>query len=412
MLKRHSPTTANTDFHDFLGELEEAGATQKEGQTDWLDNLANSAEGEDKSRAFSIQRAGDAREKIRFRKSSDGGTGVRIWAGRSVDSPVKIEHDFTTPGTAGRLGCPFAASAFGIDGRGRSRGVSTPGSSRSKGSIGRRSKRASFHDPIRAEACAFAQKPPDPSLQGSQPLCPIRFMDQHSPEEVAKYFENHKHELPRSHQFCVTRFQENEDSLRNLDSKYANVVSMVKELGKVHQPIFPQAEDVAVEDAEEEPHNPDSKVESWAKDVQNSDADEADEKKTAPREQRFDRPLSDIRVGESPSRPWGIRLPADYEDHGDAKSKKSDRTASPFEPEAQESRAIPLACPFSGAPVMDPAPPQEPPSTKPPETPDEPSKDPHPKPLETPRIVFNGPVFFGYGPDQVMTFMNQFGQSL
>jgi hypothetical protein len=339
---------------------------------------------------------------------------VRIWAGRSVDPPAKLEHDFTTPGTAGRLGCPFAASAFGTNGRARSRGVSTPRSSTSKGSIGRRSKRPSFHDPIRAEICAFAQKLPDPSLQGSHPLCPIRFLDQHSPEAVAKYFENHKHELPRSHQFCVSRFQENEDARRNLDSKYANVACMVKELGKVHQPIFPQTEDIAVDDAEEEPHNPDSKVESWAKHVQKSEADEVDHK-TEAREQRFDRPLSDIRVGESPSRPWGIRVPADYQDNGDAKSKKSDRTASPFEPETQENRDTPLESPFPGVPLTDPHPdvepeePQktlkEPPGGKGPTTPSVP-------PTEPPRIVFNGPVFFGYAPDQVMAFMNQFGQKL
>jgi hypothetical protein len=336
---------------------------------------------------------------------------VRIWAGRSVDSP-RLEHDFTTPGTAGRLGCPFATSAFGINGRTR-RGVTTPKSSTSKGSIGRRSKRPSFHDPIRAELCGFAQKLPDPSLEESQPLCPIRFLDQHSPEEVAKYFENHKHELPRSHQFCVSRFQENADALKNLDSKYDDVVCMVKELGKVHQPIFPQAEDIAVEDAEEEPHRPDSKVESWVKDVEDGEGDDVDENAET-REQRFDRPMSDIRVGESPSRPWGIRVPAEFEDNGDARSKKSDRTASPFEPEAEENRDPPLECPFPGAPLMDPHPLDvecEEPQKVPKEPPARAATAPTPPSGEPPRIVFNGPVFFGYAPDQIMTFMNQFGQS-
>jgi hypothetical protein len=335
-----------------------------------------------------------------------------------VDHTVNFERDFTTPGPAGRLGCPFATPTMGMNGRTHSnRGVSTPKSSTSRGSIGRRSKRPSFHDPIRAETCDLAQKLADTSVQESQPLCPIRFMDQHSPEDVAKYFENHKHELPRSHQFCVSRFQENEDVLRSLDSKYANVVSMVKELVKVHQPIFPQTEDVAVEDAEEEP-NPDSKVESWAKDVQNSEeGDEAVNETAEARTQRFDRPLSDIRVGESPSRPWGITVPV--EDNGDAISKKSDRTASPFEPEGQETRdpGPGLACPFSGAPAMDPHPDMDIEGKEPQKTPKGPSArampaSPKSRPgAEQPRIVFNGPVFFGYAPDQVASFMNQFGQA-
>ena len=55
-------------------------------------------------------------------------------------------------------------------------------------------------------------------------VCPIRFLDQHSPEEVATYFEKHKHELPRSHEVCVRRYQKNEEQIRKLDAKYGSPV--------------------------------------------------------------------------------------------------------------------------------------------------------------------------------------------
>jgi len=63
-------------------------------------------------------------------------------------------------------------------------------------------------------------------------------MDQHSPEEIAKYFENHKHEIPRSHAICVNRFQRNGESMRQIDEKYGNLVNMIQGLGQKHKPCY------------------------------------------------------------------------------------------------------------------------------------------------------------------------------
>jgi len=315
-----------------------------------------------------------------------------------------------------------------------SRGATTPRSSISKVSLGRRSKRPSFHDPIRAEVCGNVGPSTEPSIEGSLPLCPIRFLDKHSPEEVAQYFEQHKHQLPRSHEFCVKRFQENEQALASLDSKYANIVSMVKELGKVHEPMLPAPDDIAIEDEDDMP-NSTSKVERWAQDVSGSneaiDAN-ADGPIDDDRQSHFDRDrsLKDIRVGESPSRPWGIQVPADFDGTGDAKSKRSDPTASPIElptsgPNAQAPP--PMACPFSGKLAANENPhhstnlPKDHSRNPPEPMKEDPSPRPHPNvdladenprfPPSATKLVFNGPVFFGYSFDQAMAMMKQSGFS-
>jgi hypothetical protein len=431
-LKRLSPSNASKDFHTFLGELDEAGATQQQREVDWLETLTRSDDEDRRTRAYNIQRAGDAREKIRYReKSIDDEMGVKIWKGSSQDRNERdnIERDFTTSGTPGRLGCPFAGGRQASLSNGY-RGVSTPRSSISRGSlVGRRSKRPSFHDPIRADVCGMSSQ--QPSIEGSAPLCPIRFLDQHSPEEVATYFEKHKHEIPRSHEFCVKRFQANEETLRSLDSKYANMVSMVKELGKVHQPMLPSAEDIAVED-DDGPHNPTSKVENWAKAVSPTGDDDADDDITAAedhgREQRFDRPLKDVRLGESPSRPWGIPIPEKFMLKGDSASQKSDPTASPLEniPGERLNQEAPRGkCPFSGGlpkefsmpsghPPTQPDPiapptlfPSLPSSLSPIEN--EPAAPTQPSPAAVPQMVFNGPVFIGYPLDQAMSILKHSG---
>ena len=63
---------------------------------------------------------------------------------------------------------------------------------------------------------------PLPSVTGSFSKCPIRMLDEKPPEEIAEYFETHKHEIPRSHEICVKRYQSNEHSIRLLDAKYGN----------------------------------------------------------------------------------------------------------------------------------------------------------------------------------------------
>lgn len=430
-LKRFTPDTASKDFHDFLGELDEAGATQKEGDLDWMESMTKSLDEDRRTKAYSIQRAGDAREKISYRRSSSDSGAVRIWGGRLADACTALEEDFTTPGTPGRLGCPFTASR-----RPRSansnKGISTPRSSTSRISLGRRSKRASFHDPIKVDICGNSAMVPEASIEGSVPLCPIRFLDQHSPEEVARYFEKHKHELPRSHENCVKRFQENEGALRSLDSRYANIVSMVNDLGKVHQPMLPDTEDIAVDDGEEHVHNSAVKVENWAKAIHtDEDEDEADsdppQDVEEDREQRFDRSLKDIRVGESPSRPWGITVPENFKPNGDGASKKSDPTASPLEQDTGQNSNVEIPtgprCPFSGlhanpqlgAAAMGKEP--EEPKPEPQSTTKAQSSEDIPGtfkqfPQHTPsQMVFNGPVFIGYPLEQAMGFMKQFGST-
>src|ERR1700753_1009075 len=85
-LKRFTPDTASKEFHDFLGELDEAGATQKEGDLDWMESMTKSLDEERRVQAYNIQRAGDAREKIGYRRNSSESGAVRIWGGRSADA--------------------------------------------------------------------------------------------------------------------------------------------------------------------------------------------------------------------------------------------------------------------------------------------------------------------------------------
>src|SRR5205823_4094050 len=95
------------------------------------------------------------------------------------------------------------------------------------------------------------------------------------------------------------------------DAKYGNLVSMIQGLGAMHQPLLPLEEEVN-ENAEGKDDCSDERVQNWAKAVSAVDGGpdslpggEAD----VERQSHFDRPLKEIRVGESPSRPWGISVP-------------------------------------------------------------------------------------------------------
>lgn len=431
-LKRFAPSTSSPTFRTFLSELDEAGATQREGETEWLSALTQSADEERKLRAYDIQKACDAREKIRFRRrASDASRGVRIWSGKnadSADSGVAMERDFTVPGTPGQLGCPFAkrleksvsVNATSVNGVPK-RGISTPRSSLSR-TPSRRSKRHSFHDPIRAEICGADNHGSSTaaSIEGSVPLCPIRFLDQHSPEEMAQYFEKHKHELPRSHEVCVKRYQSNEESIRRLDQKYGNLVSMIQGLGQRHQNMFPEKEDVAVEDEHApEEEKGESKVGKWARTVSESMEVEAavngGEQADEHREPRFDRPLKEVRVGESPSRPWGIPVPTDYHKASSVASGKSDPTAAPLEPSPKEEKTTKAKCPFDHLVNSGLHPPSEqqakPESEKADTIPKTPavSREIEVKPDKPTQVVFNGPVFIGYPVEQALSFLQRSG---
>lgn len=168
-----------------------------------------------------------------------------------------------------------------------------------------------IEEPIAAESRHVGASSPPPSANGSISKCPIRFLDQHSPEKIVEYFEHHKHEIPRSHEVCVRRYQSNAESIRQLDSKYGNLVSMIQGLGMKHQPILAQKED---DDVFQMERNPMEKVRNWANSIK--DASEEAKSNVADvrseqdsREGLFDRPYKEIRVGESPSRPWGISVP-------------------------------------------------------------------------------------------------------
>ncbi|TKA71587.1 hypothetical protein B0A55_08319 [Friedmanniomyces simplex] len=274
-------------------------------------------------------------------------------------------------GKPSKLGCPFASMAnkklsshaASVLSRYNTRdsivGVpSTPLSSVSrvngKESMSRRgSRRTSFADPIKAEICGLSdhQQHDDASVvehpdlkphvaaveEAEIGVCPIRFMDQHSPEEVATYFEKHKHELPRSHEVCVRRYQSNEEQIRELDAKYGNLVSMIQGLGAKHKELLPHepAEDVEDEEDGRMDTKSEEKVRKWARSVSAQAVDGNDvilphgHNDEEDRRSHFDRPLRDIRVGESPSRPWGISVPAKYLEAAAEGSETSSRPAQP-----------------------------------------------------------------------------------
>ena len=229
---------------------------------------------------------------------------------------------------------------------------------------------------------------PSPSTTGSISKCPIRMLDERSPEEIAEYFEHHKHEIPRSHEICVKRFQSNTESIRQLDAKYGNLVNMIQGLGMKHQPLLPakgNEEDLSEADARSI-----KKVENWADNV-NENPEEVDlhstllanPSDTDAREGHFDRPLKEVRVGESPSRPWGISVPgaAAIPD-----TVESEAVPTPMEPEARQPRgsieqvAMPLKSHGTGGQNDD-----------------------------KPQMVFTGPVFIGYSAEQAASLIEKCG---
>lgn len=356
-------------------------------------------------------------------------------------SESPLEQDFTVEGTPSKLGCPFAsmenkrlsAHAASVVSRYRPE-PPTPRSSVSRIN-GRASSvaKTSMTDPIRAETCAMeaAVNQPDveSSAHGSTGVCPIRFMDQHSPEEVAAYFESHKHELPRSHEVCVKRYQSNEQSIAQLDAKYGNLVSMIQGLGQKHVSYLPD-KIVDHEEAEDD-HLSAEKIRKWADSVDSNVAEagpahevEIDNEDDDDRQSRFERPLKDVRLGESPSRPWGIQIPLGV----DRRESYVSSVAAPAHTPATarvgvKSRADvqterPRGCPFGfDKPAQAPALIQvsEPIPESKPEPPPEPkgifkpvflNSPPTATKAEdtntTPQMVFQGPVFIGYSVEDAM----------
>lgn len=253
---------------------------------------------------------------------------------KDTDSQM-MEQDFTTEGKPGGLGCPFATKVA-LRKHQRPDSLPTPPDL----------KDIFEKDPIAAEFHASQIHSPPPSADVCALKCPIRFLDQHSPEEVAKYFEKHKHEIPRSHEICVKRYQSNSESIRKLDAKYGNLVNMIQGLGMKHQPMFPakEMEDTsAIVEAESL-----EKVKNWAVEASEKSKGkllDAPEEEEEVRSGHFDRPLKEVRLGESPSRPWGIQVPISAEAK-DTSSWFSGEKPIKRETTSRDAKPSVAQCPF------------------------------------------------------------------
>ncbi|MCJ1309336.1 hypothetical protein MMC25_002995 [Agyrium rufum] len=306
------------------------------------------------------------------------------------------------------------------------------------------------------------EKPASPpaSANAATSKCPIRFLNQQPPEEIARYFEEHKHEIPRSHEICVKRYQTNSESIRRLDEKYGSLVSMIKGLGMKHQPMLHMRDDddVAAERASVPATAPSNeKISKWANDVVDEDGEVEGDDGNDPREpergraahspldeENFGETLREIRVGESPSRPWGISVPvnaglalsdsgSDRSYHEGAvpdmsvrKGRKARKTQdSEF---AQPHKAVEVdpvkqsRCPFASMGLPNPhtntketshgfqrSTPQVPPTKEASGGNEEGIAQ---KRSATPRMLFTGPVFIGYGPEQISAFMKDYNGAM
>ncbi|KAL2824751.1 hypothetical protein BDW59DRAFT_147013 [Aspergillus cavernicola] len=341
-----------------------------------------------------------------------------VSTGVVVTRAGSLEKDFTTKGTRGSLRCPFTKSP----------NITEDGVNGIEAAL----------PPPNGDTCAYQRLDPikeeqldrrssqAPSARSSSARCPasrcpIRFLNQHSPAEIADYVERHKHEIPRSHAICVKRYS---NSSRQLDAKYGDLTNMIQGLSEKHQAFLPgQGTRTASSSA--------GRVERWADEVKlksetnapTTTEEEGPVENDEDRSGHFDRPMREVRVGESPSRPWGIHVPVSPPPAFDAAQSPAHpglTTEKPFDNVATDApQAAPRAgrCPFGhgvGAPPSDhPAiptetgrneEPVEPPSAK-----DVKEERPTDTPLAAPTasVVFNGPVFFGFSPEQTAVFMQQ-----
>lgn len=366
-------------------------------------------------------------------------------------NPSRLEKDFTTKGTQGGLRCPFAKPNNYASENGAVNGVEDALGLQNGDACGHKD-----HDPIKIEQNEKRSIQTGSTRSSARcPIsrCPIRFLDQHSPEEVADYVERHKHEIPRSHAICVSRYQRDSQSMRQLDTKYGSLINMIRGLSVKHQAFLPNGQNGAPAS-----NSYAERVEKWAEgvhrtprqDMHPATKEEAEEGHfKEERKGHFDRPLREIRVGESPSRPLGIPVPPvdappASRPHSPAAPVPQSANAEPNQGSdnaADDASVVPLreTTPNeSGAPVP-PAPPRRcpfghgaPQPARPKLEPDNetirngetrnqatcadkdtgkvPDGLPQPDPTAPPAtIVFNGPVFFGYSPEQTALFLQQLG---
>lgn len=342
--------------------------------------------------------------------------------------PPSLERNFTTNGTQGSLHCPF----------------SKPQTPRS----GSQAQAEHEDEPkIQVDTCGHAD--PDPieaereerrssttpsarasSSAGQCPVsrCPIRYMDKHSPEEVAEYVEKHKHEIPRSHAICVKRYQRDPQNMRQLDAKYGGLINMISGLSAKHQAFLPYRQANGDGDGHTSNSASTERVEKWAENVDPVTPGPANEDEN--RQGHFDRPLREVRVGESPSRPWGIPVPitqdptpsAPFPGHLSLPVSPAAHQVDAAKPPVEATAKPTGRCPFGhDAPKPDPEPAKlgSPwaswAKNKVDETLAEPQKnvdatmqtDTHAVPSH---VTFNGPVFFGYSAEQTASLMQQLEQ--
>ncbi|KAK3695365.1 hypothetical protein B0T22DRAFT_103411 [Podospora appendiculata] len=360
-------------------------------------------------------------------------------AATMTSTSTVLEQDFTVAGKKGLLACPFSPKPEQLS---EPRADAEPAHDLQdlKGAAVDPTPHQSS-DPICSAMIEETTSVPAPAAS----KCPIRFLDKHSPEEIAHYVETHKHEIPRSHEVCVRRYQKNEEQIRKLDAKYGNLVSMIDELSHLHQPMLPSpaagatAAATAGGGAEDLDRASNDRVKKWAQTISTSDPEQQENEMPVDdedRESHFDRvPLRDVRVGESPSRPWGIPVPLAYAGPPEHLQRPESPSAAPVRmhsppraPREATSRGAPK-CPFDHAMKRDIAalPKHEEVSTRavapteaeglgpgteqPPFTPQADIPTPQAdKGGPAPQMVFNitGPVFIGYPMEQAIQFMQRF----
>ena len=318
----------------------------------------------------------------------------QVFPATNQNTKTDLEWDFTPGnGTSSNLECPFAKVANGNPPNAAADPIA-----------------AEFHgDGSIISGTAYAQQNPN--------KCPIRYLDRHSPEEVAKYFQNHKHEVPRSHAVCISRYQQNDAKIRQLDAKYGNLQNMIQSLGVKHQQYLPAKD--GEEDMQREASQPGAEVvEKWAENVSRKSHEPVAQPKVNGAEeeayhegtQHFEKPLREIRLGESPSRPWGISVPVAQETA--ASAIPSDRGIEPLSLDRLESDNAAHAegqkkegeaarrCPFDHVAKKGRL------SNEESEGPGLTKDNAHiKKSFAHASMIFNGPVFFGYPPEQAIAMM-------
>lgn len=175
---------------------------------------------------------------------------------------------------------------------------------------------------------------------------------------------------------------------------------MIQGLGVKHKAYLPEKDRI-----EDQESGSNQMVEKWAENIDTEptpvtkDAEAQDDE---PRLSHFDKPLREIRVGESPTRPWGISVPLDKEPSPSALQSENGIQQPKTKPTTTLPQGAPKKCPVDHG------------QAKPfPETArNDGNSTKEPEKAHT-QIVFNGPVFFGYSAEQVAMLLQStnFGNS-